>query len=188
MGYMMKKYLTFKTLTDFNKFSEQADYYFGETNVVLPIVYENSPYVTTIINSDFPNFLILGLTTKDLPRFSPSQIDCRPPLPDINDIVEAAIDRAETKGREIFCKLRKENVMLGIEQSLIDGRPATDVVLERGAHIMAALTSGSTKAAIRFLKAFPVEQRDNKFLTTARLLSIVNELEQFHGLPISSEL
>lgn len=108
--------------------------------------------------------------------------------PSVEQIVNAAIKRAENKGVELFKKIRRENVLLGIESSTIDGIPATDVVLERGSLIMDALLSGSTKAAIRLCKAFPENQKDPTFLNNTRLLAIVNELEAFHGMPLSVEL
>jgi hypothetical protein len=119
----------------------------------------------------------------------------------IDQIVDAAIKKAVIKGEEVFSNIRRENVKLGIESYSLNeniaiptvlapegSTSATDAVLMRAGHIMNALRSGSTKAAIRFCKAFPEDQKDDRFLTSARLLSIINELEDFHGLPRTESL
>lgn len=106
----------------------------------------------------------------------------------IDDRINAAIERAVDKGKEIFNRIRLENIKLGIEASVIGDRPATDVVLERGSLIMSALNSGSTKAAIRYCLNFPEDQKDPTFINNSRLLSIINELEEFHGMPLTPSL
>jgi hypothetical protein len=114
-----------------------------------------------------------------------------PPVEAVTDIdtrIDNAVAAATAKGEEILKKFTRENIKLGIEAWTIDNRPATDVVLERTASIVNALRSGSTKAARRFCLAIPEEFKDSVFITDARLLEVVNEIETFHGMPLTASL
>lgn len=97
--------------------------------------------------------------------------------------VEAVVDAASKYGSGLMTKFAAENVLLGITQ---EGK--TGEILDKLSHVMSALQAGSLYEAISRVKAIPVEDYDTKYITAARLLSFINEIEVYLGIPISETL
>lgn len=95
-------------------------------------------------------------------------------------VVEVAIRNAIAFGQKMMTKFAAQNVMLGITQ---DGQ--TGVVLDKMAPVMAALQSGSLYEAISRAQAIDSQEYDSKYVTHARIMSFVNEIEAYLGLPLS---
>lgn len=97
--------------------------------------------------------------------------------------VESAIRASMKKGNDLIEKFAVENVMLGITSDGMTGQ-----VLDVMAPVSEALRSGSLYEAIDRIKAIAPEDKDAKYVTDARLLSAVNELETFLGVDLSLTL
>jgi hypothetical protein len=98
---------------------------------------------------------------------------------DIKNKIKAAIDF----GEKITLDFTTENVLLGIAQDNM-----TSYVLERMSGVLAALQTGSLYDAIAKAKSIPVSSYDIKYITAARLLKFVNNIESYLGRPLSTSL
>lgn len=83
----------------------------------------------------------------------------------------------------LLAQFNSENIDMGITQ---DGM--TEDVLDVMLPVMSALQGGAPTVAIKRAKAIPESSYDSKFVTEARLLSYVNQIEKFLGLPTSQSL
>lgn len=101
----------------------------------------------------------------------------------IQEIVENSITNAIKFGEKLLVTYAAENVMLGITQ---DGM--TGVVIDRLGGVITCLQSGSLYDVIVRIKAIPQENYDSKYITAIRLLSFVNKVEDYLGLPKSTSL
>lgn len=98
-------------------------------------------------------------------------------------VVKAQVAAAIEFGRRMIEDFATENVMMGITA---DNK--TEEVLDIATPMMNALQSGSLTVAIKRAKAIPEQDYDVKYITAARLLSYVNKMEAFMGLPLSNSL
>lgn len=76
-----------------------------------------------------------------------------------------------------------ENILLGITQAGM-----TNHVRKSASEIVDALHTGALYDAILEARAVPAEVKDPIFLSDARLLRLINQIEQFLGVPISPSL
>lgn len=106
-----------------------------------------------------------------------------PRVPSLNEMVEATIQRAMTFGAGLIKKFAAENVLLGITQAGMTATVRTNL-----AQVITCLQTGSLYDAIAQVKAVPAESKDATFITDARLLSFVNEIERYLGVPFSQTL
>jgi hypothetical protein len=97
----------------------------------------------------------------------------------VKNKIKAAIDF----GEKIALDFTTENVLLGITQDNM-----TSYVLERMSGVLAALQTGSLYDAIAKAKSIPVSSYDIKYITAARLLKFVNNIESYLGRPLSTSL
>ena len=95
------------------------------------------------------------------------------------DILSPAI----SFGQELITTFAAENIGMGITQTGM-----TTPVRTVTADIVSALATGSLYDAITAAKAIPIESYDSTFVTAARLLLFVNEIETYLGIPLSTEL
>jgi hypothetical protein len=93
---------------------------------------------------------------------------------------QAAVSKAISFGQQLITEFAAENIVLGITQ---DGQ--TGVVLDKMSSVMTALQSGSLYEAMNRAKAIPQSDYDNKYITYARIMSFVNKIEAYLGLPLS---
>lgn len=97
--------------------------------------------------------------------------------------VEQSVSAARDFGMRLMVNFAAENVLLGITQ---EGK--TGEVLTKMAPVMTPLQSGSLYEAIAQMRAIPSEQYDTKYITAARLLSGINKIETYLGIPLSESL
>lgn len=121
---------------------------------------------TPSVIDDFVNNYLLGLTPIVTNLF-------------LIGIVEQAIDF----GNDLLKQFGAENISLGIIQSgkLRDVRIAMQDVSD-------CLRNGALTDALVAVREIPDESKDEVFLSNARLLSYVNKVESYLGLPLSEEL
>lgn len=101
-----------------------------------------------------------------------------------DQLIAESILSAQRFGRQLQNKFIVDNVKLGITQAGMTGK-VNDVM----ARVEQRLNNGSLKDAISELKAIDNADKDATFITNARLLSAVNELETYLGIsPLSTEL
>lgn len=93
------------------------------------------------------------------------------------------VDQAMNFGNELMLDFTAENVRLGITQAGM-----TRVVRERTTEVRDCLYTGSLYDAIGAIKSVPEEHKDPVFITNARLLSVLNRIEAYLKLPLSSTL
>jgi hypothetical protein len=98
-------------------------------------------------------------------------------------IVRSSIERAIAFGHEIVSEFAAENVLLGIT---VEGK--TGEVLTKLASVQLAVQAGSLHEAISRIRAIPETDYDTKYITASRLLTFVNRIEAYLGLPLSTEL
>lgn len=94
-----------------------------------------------------------------------------------------AVQGAMGFGQLLMTEFIVENVKLGIT---VDNM--TETVLDAMSGVMNALQAGSLYLAIDRIKAIPVESKDAKYITDARLLTYVNKIEEYLGFQLSDEL
>jgi hypothetical protein len=90
---------------------------------------------------------------------------------------------AMAMGAQIIKEFAAENIALGITQAGM----TTRVRLVTG-DIVNALSTGSLYDAITAARSIPAESKDPTFVTDVRLLTCVNKIETYLGLPLSSTL
>lgn len=86
-------------------------------------------------------------------------------------------------GNKLLAQFAGQNLQLGITAA---GK--TKAVRVAMQDVTDCLTTGSLIEAIAELKAVPTASYDSTFITAARLLAAVNQLETFCGLPLSTSL
>lgn len=95
----------------------------------------------------------------------------------------AQLAAAKAFGNSVIEDFTLENMALGITQ---DGM--TGDVRKATTEVMSALSTGSLYDAIDEIRAIPVEKKDEKYITDARLLAAINKIEAFLGVALSEEL
>jgi hypothetical protein len=106
-----------------------------------------------------------------------------PVVPDMHAIVTARIEESMRFGQTLIRDFAVENVLMGITQMGM-----TNVVRKTMLEVGAALTTGSLYDAIAEAKAIPAEKKNNIFVNDTRLLTFVNRIEDFLGIPRSTSL
>lgn len=97
--------------------------------------------------------------------------------------IEGVIARAIAFGQTLITAYAAQNVLLGITQAGM-----TSTVRERMAGVISALQTGSLYDVIAEAKAIPSGDKDATFITDARLLSFVNQVETYLGIALSTSL
>jgi uncharacterized protein with gpF-like domain len=100
-----------------------------------------------------------------------------------SDIVKTIIENAMQFGNTLVVQFATENVLLGITQAGMTG-PVRKIMAES----IMALQTGSLYDAITELRAIPAESKDPVFITDARLLSAINKIELYLGIPLSESI
>ena len=97
--------------------------------------------------------------------------------------VEYAIAEAVSFGSRQMIKFAAENVMLGITQAGM-----TTTIRNVIKDVVNCLQTGSLYDAITAVRAIPAENKDATFVTDARLLTFINQIEIYLKLPVSQTL
>jgi len=90
---------------------------------------------------------------------------------------------AISTGQMLIRKFIEENIMLGITEA---GK--TKVVRQAMREVTDCLNTGALFDAIDELRSIPAELKDGVFISDARILSYINEIEEFSGLPLSESV
>jgi len=90
---------------------------------------------------------------------------------------------AKDFGIELINSFATENILLGIT-----AHNMTNTVRKNAAQIISALSTGSLYDAIDEARAIPLEHKDATFLTDARLLIMINKIETYFQLELSTSL
>jgi hypothetical protein len=98
-------------------------------------------------------------------------------------IKEQVLIPAMEFGRLLMLDFTTDNIMLGITQY-----NKTNTVRKALAEVESALRTGSLKDAITEMRAIPANQKDTIFITDARILVMINKLETYLGLPLSTSV
>lgn len=98
-------------------------------------------------------------------------------------IMTGVLTPAITKGQELIITFAAENISLGITQAGM-----TTQVRTVTADVVSALNTGSLYDAITAARAIPSASYDTTFVTAARLLTFVNKIEDYLGIPRSTSL
>lgn len=91
--------------------------------------------------------------------------------------LEYKIEDAMNFGNKLMVEFTTQNILMGITQ---DGK--TSQVRKALAEVIICLSTGSLYDAIAEVKAVPVEKRDSKYLTAARLTAFINKIETYLGI------
>lgn len=94
---------------------------------------------------------------------------------------EFKLEDAKAFGEKLMNKFTNENISLGITQ---DGMTGT--VRKALFEVIMCMLTGSLYDAIAEVKAIPVEKKDAKYLTNARLTQFVNDIEDYLQIPHTS--
>lgn len=100
-----------------------------------------------------------------------------------NTAIIDTIQNAIRFGQSIIIEFAAENVAMGITQ---DGM--TKTVRENTTEIVSALTTGSLYDAVTAIKSFDPLKKDAKYITDARLIKFLNKIEDYLGLPRTTQL
>lgn len=98
-------------------------------------------------------------------------------------VVKAQVERISKFSQELLNQFAAENIAMGITA---DNK--TEEVLDIMLPVMSALQGGAPTVAIKRAKQIDPADYDAKYVTAARLLSYVNKIEAFLGLPLSNSL
>lgn len=97
--------------------------------------------------------------------------------------IENVVNNAKDFGSNLVTKFSVENILLGITQD-----QKTNHVRKTMSEVLLALSTGSLHDAIAELKAIPNSKKDSKYLTNARILKAINEIETYLNLPLTEGL
>lgn len=97
--------------------------------------------------------------------------------------IQGLVTSAMMFGQQILIQFRAENVAMGIMQDNMTGW-----LLEKLSSVMEAILAGSLSEAIVRLKAVPIAEYDGKYLTVPRMISFINKIEVYLGIPLTTEL
>ena len=86
-------------------------------------------------------------------------------------------------GDELLKEFASENIAMGITQDIMTGH-----VRLIATNIMDAVSTGSLYDAMSAIRSIPVEEYDAKYITAGRLLTYLNKIETYLGLPLSETL
>lgn len=101
----------------------------------------------------------------------------------IASIMTGVLTPAIAKGQELIVTFAAENISLGITQAGM-----TTQVRTVTADVVSALSTGSLYDAITAARAIPQASYDSTFVTAARLLTFINKIEDYLGIPRSTSL
>lgn len=101
----------------------------------------------------------------------------------IASIMTGVLTPAIAKGQELIVMFAAENISLGITQAGM-----TTQVRTVTAGVVSALSTGSLYDAITAARAIPPASYDSTFVTADRLLSFINKIEVYLGIPVSTSL
>lgn len=90
---------------------------------------------------------------------------------------------ALAKGQALIQEFITENLTLGITQA---GK--TKQVRQAMAEVTSCLMTGSLYDAIDELRLIPAEAKDDTFITDVRILNYINKIEEYLGIPLSTEV
>jgi hypothetical protein len=96
-----------------------------------------------------------------------------------NNILAPAIEF----GTNTIRKFASENILLGITQAGM-----TSLVRLRTEQVISCLFTGSLYDAMVQIRAIPPENKDATFITDARLLAAINDIEDYLGMTRSESL
>lgn len=129
-------------------------------------------------------FLIRSMFPEIVTNLSEDQIDFHLNLiATYEQTPECIIENAMSFGTKLMVEFTTENIYMGITQ---DGM--TKQVRKTLQEVQNCILSGSLKDAIDEIKLIPIDKKDPKYLTDARLLSFVNKIETYLNIPLSSSL
>ena len=97
------------------------------------------------------------------------------------ETIRTIIRNARGFGNQLIEDFATQNIMMGITQ---DGMTGT--VRRACRDVIDCLVTGSLYDAITCIKAIPVENRDPKYLTVARLTIFCNRIETYLGITLTS--
>lgn len=106
-----------------------------------------------------------------------------PPNASTLSLVEDSVTNARHFGAQIIVEFAAKNVILGITA---DGM--TGSVRKTCAEVIDCLLTGSLYDAINELRAIPTGSYDSKYITAARILIVINELETYLGVTLSTSI
>lgn len=93
------------------------------------------------------------------------------------------IEDAMNFANKLMIQFTTENIIMGITQDCMTG-----TVRKNLSEVIMCLITGSLYDAIHEIKLLPPEKKDPKYLTDARLLKFVNEIETYLEIPLSEDL
>ena len=91
---------------------------------------------------------------------------------------EAIVAKSKAFADVLLIEFSAENMRLG---AVSDGK--TNDILEKLDKVIRALSAGALEVAIQELKAIPQESYDDRYITHARVLSLINKIEQYLNIP-----
>ena len=100
-------------------------------------------------------------------------------LKQLRDQVAIAISTGQRLVREFI----EENIILGITEA---GK--TKAVRKAMSEVISCLYTGAFFDAIDELRSIPAELKDGVFISDARILTYINKIEEFCGLPLSESV
>ena len=101
----------------------------------------------------------------------------------INNILKTKTIPARIFGQGLIDNYIAESSSLGILQSGL-----TSHVRKASSEVINSLLCGSLYEAIDEIKLIPIEDKDEIFLSDARLLILVNKIEKYLNIPLSENL
>lgn len=93
------------------------------------------------------------------------------------------IEDAMNFANKLMVEFTTENIMMGITADGMTG-PVRKALQE----VIMCLITGSLYDAITEIRAIPLEKKDPKYLTDARLLVFINKIETYLQIPLSTTL
>lgn len=97
----------------------------------------------------------------------------------IRSVREAAMEF----GAELMNVFIEENIEAGITSANM-----TNITRKRLKEVKDALITGSLKDAIYELRQIPLEDKDGIYINDVRILAVINKIEAYLGLPLSTEV
>jgi len=98
------------------------------------------------------------------------------------ELGKAQYAAAKNFGNNLVAEFTIENSMMGITTS------KSEVVINKLAFVLTALQNGYLETAVLRTKAIDSALYDDKYVTATRLLSYVNKIEAYLGMPLSDNL
>jgi len=161
--------------------------YYGDadTSKLSELIHASGLTSLSCINTAGPDIFILfpeALSAEDVTKLSGVIVPYLSAYR-LNKIVQDTIQDAITFAYGLIREFAAKNVLMGVTQANMTGS-----IINTLAPTLVALQGGSLYEAVSRLRAIPPASYDATFITAPRVLEVMNKIETYLGIPLTTEI